>query len=87
MKTLPEIPSEFIEPYLSNFMNYLIEGIGTGLLTVEECKNDLRGVEHFISIYGGVHSRIAMSNQLGVFLRLSDSEMETMCKKIVTKLA
>ena len=41
MAKLPEIPSEFIEPYLAKFMGSMIEFISSACITQEELDIDL----------------------------------------------
>ena len=82
MKLQP-LPSEIIEPYLKEFMAYLVEGIGLGLFKVDEARQDFKGVEHFISHCAGIHARIATSNELERFLKLPDNDMKELCKKVV----
>ncbi len=75
-----KIPSEFIEPYLQKFLMENIEGVAMGLYTPNEARNSLKGVEHFISSFGGIHSRYATSNMYGKFYRLTDEEMIKICR-------
>jgi hypothetical protein len=82
MSKLNEIPSEFIEPYLVRFLGMNIDAIAMGLQTPEETRNYLKGVECFISYFGGIHCRIATSNQYNKFVNLSDDEMIKLCVNI-----
>lgn len=82
MAKLPEIPSEFIEPYLMKFLGYLIDSIAMGLITPAEARSDFKGVEHFISLYAGIHARYACSNELTRFIKLPDEEMIKVCKTV-----
>lgn len=81
-KELPKIPSEYIEPYLAKFIGHLIESIAFGFKTPAEAKTALEGVEEFVSLCGGLHSEMAMMNELGRFKSISDDELLHMCKKI-----
>lgn len=57
-----------------------IEGVAMGLYTPDEARSSLKGVEHFISSFGGIHSRYATSNMYGNFCRLTDEKMIEICK-------
>ena len=78
---LPEINSEFIEPYFQRFLSMQIESVGAGLITPKEAKEYLKGVDYF-SCFAGLHCRFAVSNMYGKFIRLSDDELLKMCKNI-----
>lgn len=80
MNNLPKIPSEYIEPYLKAFLMCQIEGVALGLHTPEEVRNNLNGVEYFVSNYGGLHSTFATSNMYGNLIKLSDEKMIEICK-------
>ena len=84
MKDLPEIPSEFIEPYLKRFLMIQIESVGSGFDSPEKARQTLKGVDYFISCFGGLHSRIATSNEYDRFIKLSDEEMISICKKVAS---
>jgi len=90
---LPEIPSEFIEPYLVAFMGTILQFIASARTeeeqeknnygwTVDEVKTWVKGVEMFVSWTCGIHSRLAMSNQCDRFTRIDNDELKKMCKKI-----
>ena len=81
MKDLPEIPSEFIEPYLKRFLMIQTEGVAMGR-TPEQARAALNGVEYFISCFGGIHSRLATMNEYYRFSKLPDEEMISICKKV-----
>mgnify|MGYP001595230497 CR=1 FL=1 len=81
MDKLPEINSEVIEPYLKAFLMENIEGVAFGLYTPDEARQSLKGVDHFISSFGGIHSRCATSNMYGKFCAMSDEVMKEVCKK------
>ena len=55
-ENLPEIPSEFIEPYAQRFLMMQVEAIGLGLITPDEARKSLNEVEHFISSFSGAHA-------------------------------
>lgn len=82
IEKLPEIPSELIEPYLKNFLSLQIEGIGCGLTKPQDARNDLKGVQYFVSAYCGIHARFATSNEYDRFCNLSDEDMVAICKKV-----
>ncbi len=82
LRKMEQIPSEFIEPYLKTFLMAIIEGVGGGWTTPAEARADLKGVERFICLFGGLHSRIAVSNESYRFCQLSDEDMIKICKKV-----
>lgn len=91
---LTEIPSEFIEPYLADFMGRMVEFVASARTkeeieklhgigwTVEEVKNWVKGVEMFASEYCGIHARIAMSNECDRFTRIESTELKGICDKV-----
>lgn len=83
LSQMNEIPSEFIEPYLLTFLKSKIESVGLGFETPDEVRADLKGVERFISIFGGIHSRYAVNNKYYEFYSLSDENMIKICKEVV----
>lgn len=82
LREMDEIPSEFIEPYLVTYISMVIEGVGLGFTKPEEARANLKGVMRFISIFGGLHSRIAVSNKYMDFCDLSDEKMIEICKEV-----
>lgn len=94
---LPEIPSEYIEPYLAKFMGSMIEFVSSACITQEELdterkgigwtvaevKNWVKGVEVFVSHTCGIHARYAAMNQMLKFCDIPDAELKEMCQKIV----
>jgi len=91
---LPEIPSEFIEPYLAKFMGSMISFItssrtkeqieergGIGW-TIQDVKCWIKGVELFVSETCGIHARYAMMNGMYKFNDIPDDELYKICKKI-----
>lgn len=93
---LPEIPSEFIEPYLVKFMGSMLEffasahlteedkvtiGKGTGW-TVKEIKTWIKGVEVFVSNSCGIHARYAMMNEMYKMIDMPDDELRKLARKI-----
>jgi hypothetical protein len=83
MSKLPEIPSDFIEPYLVKYVGYIIDCIGNGCKTPEEAKQDLLGVERFVSMFGGIHSRLACTNQYYMIINMPDDALLELCQKTV----
>jgi hypothetical protein len=96
MNKLSDIPSEFIEPYLAQFMGSMLEffanaylteaekvaqGKGTGW-TVQEIKNWIKGVEVFVSNSCGIHARYAMMNEMYKMTDMPDEELRTLARKI-----
>lgn len=79
---LDEIPSEFIEPYIVTYISMTIESVGFGFDTPAEARERLQGLERFISIFAGVHARIATQNQVYKICGLSDEKMISMCKQV-----
>ena len=80
---LNEIPSEFIEPYLVTFLTAKIEAVGMGFETPDAARADLKGVERFISIFGGIHARYATMNKYTEFCALPDQDMIKICKEVI----
>ena len=91
---LPEIPSEFIEPYLSKFLGNMVGFIasacteeekkkrGTGW-TVDDIKAWIKGVEVFVSQTCGIHARIAMANEYyDRISRIDNDELKKICQDI-----
>ena len=84
MKTdLPEIPSEFIEPYIIKFFGSILESVALGYLSPTEARQQLIGVEWFVDINCGVHARIATSNIFEKLKRLSDDDMLKISQKCI----
>ena len=78
---LADIPSEYIEPYVVKFISSHLESIALGCMSPKQMKADLRGVEHFISMFGGIHSRLATSNNYYDMLRLNDDDLLDICRE------
>jgi hypothetical protein len=83
MAKLPEIPSDFIEPYLVKYFGYIIDCVGYGLKSPDEAKKDLLGLERFISLFGGIHSKLAISNEYYRITKMSNAQFLSVCKKVV----
>jgi hypothetical protein len=82
LSELEEIPSEFIEPYIVTYISMVIESVGFGFDTPAEARERLKGVERFVSIFAGIHARIATQNQVYDFCKMSDEEMIKICKQV-----
>jgi len=97
MNKLPEIPSEFIEPYLQKFMGHIIEfasvacteeekkkrGTGSGF-TIAEIKQWVEGVELFVTWTCGIHARFAMQNEFYQrWNNMPDDEVKRICKQVM----
>lgn len=93
MNKLPEIPSEYIEPYLVQFMGSMIGFIASARTEEEKQKNGcgwtvadikqwMKGVEVFVSHSCGIHARYAMMNELQKFIRMPDEELYNLCHRI-----
>lgn len=92
---LPEIPSEFIEPYLQKFMGSMVEFIANAYLTEEEkqevgrgcgwtvaeIKTWIRGVDVFVNQSCGIHAQYAMSNEMDKMCNMPDAELKEICRK------
>lgn len=85
LEDLPEIGSEFIEPYAQRFFMMQLESIYYGLITPCEAKQHLNSVGFFISSFCGIHARIATSNIYDKFCNMTDDEIITICKKTFEK--
>ncbi len=82
---MQKIPSEFIEPYLKQFLLNKLESLHYGLITIERFKSDLMGVDSFIGFCGGVHSVIATSNLYSGLCRQSDDRIIEIANKTFGK--
>jgi len=80
-KNLPEIPSEFIEPYAQRFLMMQIESIAYGLITPKQAREYLSGVQYFIDSFSGIHARFATSNTYYKFCRMKDKDIVKICRK------
>jgi len=80
---LKEIPSEFIEPYLTAMLSVELECIEFKPTQerLDEAKANLRGVERFVSRFCGVHSRYAVSNVYDTFYRMTLDQAKDIIKE------
>ena len=85
MSKLPEIPSEYIEPYLVKFMSYLIESIAMGFKTPQQAKDEFRGIEHFVSQFCGIHARLACGNEYYDFIKIPNDKLKDVCTEVFNK--
>lgn len=97
---LPEIPSEFIEPYLEKFMGHIIEFAANAYLTEEEKQSHngtgwtiaeiklwIKGVELFVSWTCGIHARLAMQNEFyNRWKDMPDDEIKRLCKQVMDEV-
>jgi len=81
-KNLPEISSEFIEPYAQRFLMMQLESIYFGLITPEQAKASIKEVEYFISCFSGIHARLATSNIYYGFRSMSDEKIIEISKSV-----
>jgi len=72
----PIIP-EYIEPYLVAMLSAELENLHFNPTEkqLEESKQNLRGVERFIQRFGGLHSRLAISNTYFNFYKMTLEEV------------
>ena len=90
---LPEIPSEFIEPYLVKFMGNMIQYVACARTekteygwTVKDVRQWIKGVEVFVSEFCGIHSRYAMMNELNRWEKMTDEQLKELCDKIINEV-
>src|SRR5690242_18322212 len=81
LRELNEIPSEFIEPYIVTYLSMVIESVATGFDTPAKARERMKEIERFVSIFCGLHARLATHNQVYAFCSLSDEKMITICKE------
>lgn len=84
-RDLTRIPSEFIEPYLQDALMLQLQGIAYGFDSdkqIDKAKNDLKGVEHFVMVYCGLHSQYATMNEYKKFYDLSNEDLRKLAKEI-----
>jgi len=72
-KELPKIPSEFIEPYLQRMLSIELECLEYNPTEerLEKAKQNLKGVESFVSRFCGIHANIATGNVYYSFYELT----------------
>ena len=77
---LPEIQSEFIEPYLQQMVVMELLALENNFTEkqLEKSKENLKGLEVFVSRFCGIHSKIATGN---IFYKFYSLDLEK-AKKI-----
>ena len=94
---LPEIPSEFIEPYLVKFLGNMIQYVACASTeedikknhcgwTVSEVRQWLKGVEVFVTEFCGIHSRFAITNEINRWDRMTDEQLLEVCNKVINEV-
>ncbi len=84
-QNLKRIPSEFIEPYLQDFLMLELQSIAYGFDSdeqIDESKNNLKGVESFVGPYCGIHSQYATMNEYRKFYDLPNDDLRKLAKKV-----
>lgn len=76
----PPIPSDYIEPYLKDFLIMKLEALNAGWVTPEQFRHDLLGVDSFIGFCGGVHAVLATNNMFSKLCYQSDKELLEIAK-------
>lgn len=73
MRNLKPINSEYIEQYIKAMLSVELECIEFRPTQeqLDESKANLRGVERFITRFGGIHSRYMVSNVYEAFYKLT----------------
>jgi len=59
-----------------------IESVGLGFDTPQEARERLIHLDRFVSIFCGVHARIATQNRVYQFVGMSDEQILEVCKKV-----
>lgn len=83
MDNLPEIPSEFIEPYFIRFISMEIEGIALGYTKPSEAKKKLKVIEDFAMRFCGIHAQYATMNEIRKFKSIPNKKLIQICKEAV----
>jgi len=90
---LPEISSEFIEPYLVKFMGNMIQYVACARTegdkygwTVKDVRGWLKGVEVFVSEFCGIHSRYAMMHEVQRWEQMTDEQLLELCKGVINEV-
>lgn len=94
--SLPEIPSEFIEPYLTKFMGNIIEFAANAVtqeekerrggsgFTITEIRQWVKGLELFVQWNCAIHARYAMSNEFYQrWCFMTDEQIQTLCRQVM----
>ena len=80
-KNLPEIPSEYIEPYAQRFFMMQLESIYFGLISIDEAKTNLQAVSFFISSFAGLHANLATTNIYYKFINSDEEQIKNVINK------
>jgi len=72
MEDLPKIPSIFIEPYLQRMISMELMALENNFTEeqLKKSKDNLRGVEVFVSRFCGLHANIAVGKIFYYFYNL-----------------
>ena len=81
-ENLPEIPSEYIEPYLQRWLMMELESLSFGLTPPEQIKESMKWMSRFAARFCGIHARIAASNEEYKISRLSNEELIRISKEV-----
>ena len=79
------IPSEFIEPFLVSYISYQLESTAFGFRTHKQVVADLEGLQKFVSLFCGIHSRYAMNNEVYKIKEMHPNTWKAIAKKVVLK--
>lgn len=79
---LPKIPSEYLNPYLQRFLMSKLECVAMGYNTADEAKAELKVIDCFVSMFGGIHSRYAMMNEYNRINDISNEDLIKIAKSI-----
>lgn len=74
-ENLPEIPSEFIEPYFRQYMMMKLEALHFRLITPEQVRTTLKEINGFAGAFTGLHCSIATNNEYYKIINMSDESM------------
>lgn len=72
---LPEIPSEFIEPYAKRYMMMQLETLYYGMNDVKAVKERLSHVMCFLCAFVGIHAEMAISNEYYRIINMNDEKL------------
>jgi len=66
MTELREIPSEFIEPYIVDYISKSLKALAEGrdFDDVDDFKSKMQGMHRFIQHTCGIHARLASDNMI-----------------------
>ena len=78
---LPKIPSEYIEPYMIQYISYELENIASGYRKPSEALANLKAMDLFINRFCSIHAQYAMMNFISMFERLDDQTIIDLAKQ------